>query len=193
MTDNGRIRIEPSGKRVRAILGGETIVDSINTLMVWEVPYYPTYYFPEGDVKMDALVESGETKRSPSRGDATLYQVKAGGKEGQAYGYLEPKIEELAGHIALVWPSMDYWFEEDEEVFTHPRDPYTRIDIVPSSRRVRVELDGVTQPAPAPRYSRTPGEIQGPAARVGEHSEEVLRDWGFSSSQIAKLRASAAL
>lgn len=144
MSDQGRIRIEPSGKRVRAILGGETIVDSSAPLMVWEVPYYPTYYFPEADVNVDALVDSGETKRSPSRGDATLYQVKAGGKEGRAYAYLEPKIEELVGHVAVSWSSMDHWFEEDEEVFTHPRDPYTRIDIVPSSRRVRVEIDGVT-------------------------------------------------
>lgn len=112
--------------------------------MVWEIPYYPTYYFPEEDVKMDALVDSGETKKSPSRGIATLYQVKAGGKEGMAYAYLDPKIEDLAGHVAIKWSSMDHWFEEDEEVFTHPRDPYTRLDILPSSRRVRVEIDGVT-------------------------------------------------
>ena len=39
---------------------------------------------------------------------------------------------------------MDHWFEEDEEVYVHPRDPYTRIDILSSSRRVRVEIDGVT-------------------------------------------------
>lgn len=39
---------------------------------------------------------------------------------------------------------MDAWFEEDEEVFTHPRDPYTRLDILPSSRHVRVEVDGMT-------------------------------------------------
>jgi uncharacterized protein (DUF427 family) len=39
---------------------------------------------------------------------------------------------------------MDAWFEEDEEVFTHPRDPYTRVDILPSSRHVRIEVDGAT-------------------------------------------------
>jgi uncharacterized protein (DUF427 family) len=39
---------------------------------------------------------------------------------------------------------MDAWFEEDEEVFTHPRSPYTRVDILPSSRHVRIEIDGVT-------------------------------------------------
>lgn len=144
MSETGRIKVEKTAKRVRALLGGEIVVDSNSPLMVWEIPYYPTYYFPEADVKMDALVDSGETKKSPSRGVATLYQVKAGGKEGSAYSYPEPKIEDLAGHLAFKWDSLDHWFEEDEEVFTHPRDPYTRVDILPSSRRVRVEVDGAT-------------------------------------------------
>ena len=144
MSERGRVKVEKSKKRVRAMLGGEVIVDSTSPLMVWEVPYYPTYYFPKADVKMDALVDSGETKKSPSRGVATLYTVKAGGKEGSAYGYAEPEIDALKDHISLKWSSMDHWFEEDEEVFVHPRDPYTRVDIVPSSRRVRVEIDGVT-------------------------------------------------
>lgn len=144
MADQGRVKTEVSGKRVRALLGGEVIVDSTAPLMVWEVPYYPTYYFPEADVKMDALVDSGETKKSPSRGLATLFKVKAGGKEGLAYAYPEPKIDELRGYVSLRWDTMDHWFEEDEEVFTHPRDPYTRVDIAQSSRRVRVEIEGVT-------------------------------------------------
>jgi uncharacterized protein (DUF427 family) len=126
------------------MLGGEIIADTADALLVWEIPYYPTYYFPESDINMDALVDSGETKNSPSRGLATLYTVKAGGKEGSAHGYTEPEIERLAGHIAFNWSSMDHWFEEDEEVFVHAKDPYTRLDILPSSRRVRVEIDGVT-------------------------------------------------
>jgi uncharacterized protein (DUF427 family) len=126
------------------MLGGEIVVDSTSPLLVWEVPYYPTYYFPEADVKMEAIVETGETTKSPSRGVATVHTVKAGGEEGIAYSYADPKIAELAGHVAFKWESLDHWFEEDEEVFTHARDPYTRLDILPSSRRVRVEIDGVT-------------------------------------------------
>lgn len=144
MTDRGRVRVEKSDKRVRAMLGGEIVVDSLKPLLVWEVPYYPTYYFPAEDVQTDLLVETGETRRSPSRGEATQYVVKAGNGEGAAYAFLEPKIEELEGHYAFVWKTLDHWFEEDEEVYVHPRDPYSRIDIVPSSRRVRVEIEGVT-------------------------------------------------
>lgn len=144
MADRGRVRVEKGNRRVRAMLGGEVIVDSTEPLLVWEVPYYPTYFFPEADVRTDLLVATGETRRSPSRGEATQYAVKAGGREGAAYAFHEPEIPELAGHYALVWRTIDHWFEEDEEVYVHPRDPYTRIDILPSSRRVRVEIDGVT-------------------------------------------------
>ena len=67
MPDRGRVRTEPIGKRVRALLGGEMVFDTISPLLVWEIPYYPTYYIPEADVNTDLLVETGETKRSPSR------------------------------------------------------------------------------------------------------------------------------
>jgi uncharacterized protein (DUF427 family) len=54
-----------------------------------------------------------------------------------------PPIEELRDLIRLDWDAMDGWFEEDGEVSTHPRDPYTRVDILATSRPVRAELDGV--------------------------------------------------
>jgi alpha-methylacyl-CoA racemase len=55
------------------------------------------------------------------------------------------------------------------------------------ARRTFVEHGGVTQPAPAPRFSLTPSEITRPPARHGEHTDEVLADWGFSASEIAQL------
>lgn len=144
MSERGRVRVEPSQRRVRAMLGGEFVADTTRPMLVWEVPYYPTYYFPEADVRSDLLVETGEVRRSPSRGEATQYAVEVNGSEGVAYSFKAPKIEEIEGHVAFVWQTMDHWFEEDEEVFVHARDPYTRIDILPSSRRVRIEIDGVT-------------------------------------------------
>ena len=61
------------------------------------------------------------------------------------------------------------------------------------ARQTFVELGGVVQPAPAPRFSATPGAIQGPPPAVGAHDEEALSDWGFSSEQIANLRTAGAL
>jgi uncharacterized protein (DUF427 family) len=126
------------------MLGGETVADTISPLMVWEAPYYPTYYFPPSDVRTDLLVDTGERRRSPSRGEATQYVVKAGNAVGAAYAFHDPNIPEVADHYVFVWNTMDHWFEEDEEVYVHARDPFTRIDILHSGRRVRVEIDGVT-------------------------------------------------
>jgi uncharacterized protein (DUF427 family) len=142
----GRVRIEPGAKRVRAYLGGEPVADTTRPALVWEVPYYPTYYFPLADVETGLLEPDGDVAHSPSRGDGRMFTVRAGGKEAPraALRYDDSPIAELRDLIRLDWHSMDAWFEEDEQVFTHARDPYTRIDILPSSRHVRVEVDGVT-------------------------------------------------
>jgi uncharacterized protein (DUF427 family) len=142
----GRVRVELGRKRIRAYLGGELVADTTRPLLVWEKPYYPTYYFPSPDVNSDLLTEDGGVAHSPSRGDAKLLTVRAGKQErvGAALLYENSRFEELNATIRLEWAAMDAWFEEDEEVFTHPRDPYTRVDILPSSRHVRVVVDGIT-------------------------------------------------
>ena len=141
----GRVRVEHGAKRVRAYLGGELVADTTEPLLVWEKPYYPTYYFPSADIRAE-FTPDGSVFHSPSRGDANGFTVRAGGKEaaGAALRYANSPFEELRDAIRLDWNAMDAWFEEDEEVFTHPRDPYTRVDILPSSRHVRVELEGAT-------------------------------------------------
>jgi uncharacterized protein (DUF427 family) len=142
----GSVRIEPGAKRVRGYLGGETVVDTTRPVLVWEIPYYPTYYFPAADVRTELLEPDGGVAHSPSRGDGRTFRLRAGGKvaAGAALRYEDSPIEELRDLIRFDWDTMDAWFEEDEEVFTHARNPYTRVDILPSSRHVRVEVDGVT-------------------------------------------------
>jgi uncharacterized protein (DUF427 family) len=139
------VRVEHGSKRIRAFLGGELVADTTHPLLVWEKPYYPAYYIREVDVRTELLSPDGTVAHSPSRGDGHLFTVRAGGKEavGAALIYEQSPFEELRDAIRLDWTAMDAWFEEDEEVFTHPRDPYTRVDILPSSRHVRVEVDGV--------------------------------------------------
>ena len=61
------------------------------------------------------------------------------------------------------------------------------------SRDTFVEVDGVAQPAPAPRFSRTPVAVQGPPPKAGEHSDAVLADWGFSGERIDAMRAAGAI
>jgi uncharacterized protein (DUF427 family) len=139
-----RLRIEPGEKRIRTYLGGELVADTRHPLLVWEVPYYPTYYFPASDVTSELLEPEDGFSHSPSRGDAATYAIRAGGKlaVGAALRYEQSPIEELRDRIRIEWDAMDAWFEEDEEVYTHPRDPHRRVDILASSRHVRVEVDG---------------------------------------------------
>src|SRR3954453_11823116 len=138
-----RVRVEPGQKRVRALAGGEVVVDTTHPLLVWENPHYPAYYLPRADVTA-TLIPTATTTNSPSRGHAVHYTVKAGGKElvDAAWQYPDSPLEDVRDHVRFDWQAMDAWFEEDEEVFVHPRSPYTRIDILPSSRHVRVLLDG---------------------------------------------------
>jgi len=142
----GRVRIEDGHKRIRTQIGGVTVADSANVKMVWEIPYYPTYYFPQDSVRMDLLSDSGETKRSPARGTANLFDITIGDRTvpQSARVWNEVKIEDVESYVSFDWKLMDAWFEEDEEVYVHARDPYTRIDVLQSSRSIRVEVDGVT-------------------------------------------------
>lgn len=141
----GRVRVEQGSKRIRGFVGGELVVETFRPLLVWEKPQYPTYYFPIDDVRTELLSAEGHTSHSPSRGDAEVMTVAAGGavRAGAALRYDRSPFESLWGTVRFEWDAIDAWFEEDEQVFTHARDPYTRVDILPSSRHVRVEVDGV--------------------------------------------------
>jgi uncharacterized protein (DUF427 family) len=140
------VRIEDGPKRVRSYLGGEVVADTTRPKLVWEIPYYPAYYFPREDVRMELLTPNGRTRHSTSRGEARNFTVKGGNREAEdaAWHYPESPVEELRGLIRFDWDAMDGWFEEDEEVFVHPHDPYSRIDILHSSRHVEIEVNGVT-------------------------------------------------
>ncbi|PSR68939.1 hypothetical protein C8258_07045 [Nocardia sp. MDA0666] len=142
-TNRGRVRTEAGHRRIRAYVDGQVVADTIRPLLVWESPYYPTYYVPVEDLRAE-LVATGSTKHSTSRGEGDIYDVVIGGstRPAAALRYPESPIPELREHIRLDWEQMDRWFEEDEPIYVHPRNPYTRVDILASSRKVRVEIGG---------------------------------------------------
>jgi uncharacterized protein (DUF427 family) len=138
------VHIELSPRRVRAFVNGVAVADSERVLLVYETRRPPAYWFPESDVRMDLL-----TRREPPAGSAAgqlRWRLQLGERviENAAWSYAQPEGElaPLESHIAFYWREMDAWFEEDEEVFVHPRDPYSRVDTVHSSRHVKVEVDG---------------------------------------------------
>ena len=131
------LRMEPSERWVRAQVNGEWVVDSKRPFLVWEHNKYPTYFFPRDDVRMDWLTESAQTKAR------AFWNLQVGERVIERAAYAYPDQAELAGMLSLSWHKMDHWFEEEEEVYLHARDPHKRVDAMPSSRHVKVMLDGV--------------------------------------------------
>jgi uncharacterized protein (DUF427 family) len=142
-------RFEAVHKRVRAKLGAEFIADSRRTMLLWEPPRkIPLYYFPIEDVRTELLTPSAHTRPSDALGVAAYFSVKLGERvsENVAWRYQAPPpgAPDVAGYIAFKWDQVDAWYEEDDEVFVHPHDPYVRIDVLNSSRHVRIEAGGET-------------------------------------------------
>lgn len=135
--------VEPSPRRVRARFGGQTVADSTHVLLAWEPRRLAAYWFPTADVRMDLLEakHTGDTRADTARWDLLVGERVA---KNAAWSYPDPEGPRAAlkDHIAFFWNEMDAWFEEDDEVFVHPRDPYHRVDVLHSSRQVRVEVEG---------------------------------------------------
>ena len=158
----GELRHEPTGKRVRATLAGRTVVDSTRAVLVWEPRrVVPSYAVPLEDVHVD-LVPARSTPATDSVGlslpeisgrpildpsipfevhttDGEALEVRAGDRAAAAF---RPADSDLAGHVVLDFHGLEEWYEEDQRIVSHPRDPFHRIDVLPSSRHVRLELDG---------------------------------------------------
>jgi uncharacterized protein (DUF427 family) len=138
-------RVEPAPRRVRAFLGNELIFDTTRACYVWEVAYYPQYYIPVEDVDPRFLVDE-KHEQSTRRGTARRHGLHAGAAQrpGAVRVFGADAIAGVAGTARFDWDALDAWYEEDEQVFVHPRSPYVRVDALRSHRHLRVSLDEVT-------------------------------------------------
>ncbi len=104
--------------------------------------FLPTYYVPVGDVMPAVLVDPAEAGTG-----LTVWAVAAAGLRADDAAWMHHRppqpLEALAGLVTFSWRDPLTWFEEDEPLLAHARDPHKRVDVVASSRAVRVELDGV--------------------------------------------------
>jgi uncharacterized protein (DUF427 family) len=146
-----RPAVEPTARWVRVRFGGEVIADSRRALLLRQYgpDQLPAYYFPQQDVRMETLApESDPTSEAVPDGAVSWRSVNAGGRLARSAAWVvhtpPPGLAALAGHVSFAWGKMDGWFEEEEEVFVHARDPHKRVDVMPSSRHVRVVIGGET-------------------------------------------------
>lgn len=135
--------IEPVPRRIRAVFAGQVVLDTTAAIYVWEWPNYPQYYVPVTDIRADVLVDE-QRRQKLRRGTARRHGLQVGDQSRPASlrVYTDDAIDGLAGMARLDWDAVDAWYEEDEQVHVHPRNPYTRVDALRSTRHVRIELDG---------------------------------------------------
>jgi uncharacterized protein (DUF427 family) len=139
---DGLLYVEESPKWIRVRFGGETVADSRRPRIVHEHVRLPVIHFPTEDVRTDLLAPSERRERDPVKGEQSFYDLEAGGRvaEEAAWSYAgEPLLE---GLVTFDWHAMDEWLEEEEQLYGHALDPYSRIDVRESSRHVRVSVGG---------------------------------------------------
>jgi uncharacterized protein (DUF427 family) len=143
-----RIEFLPCPKRVRVVFNGTTIADSCRAMLMRETGHTPVYYFPRADVRTDLMRPTARHSHCPYKGDASYWTLGVGDRaaENAVWSYQAPfeEVAEIKDYLGFYWDRMDHWYEEDEEVFVHPRDPHVRVDVRLSHRPVRVVLGGET-------------------------------------------------
>ena len=134
-------------RRVRAVFGGQTVVDTTHAVLLHETGLRPQVYVPLEDIRADLIQPTGHHTYCPFKGTASYWTVTAGGQvaENAIWSYPEPNDESgwLKGYAGFYWNAMDEWYDEDERVEGHIRDPYHRVDVRRSSRPVRVLLGDI--------------------------------------------------
>jgi uncharacterized protein (DUF427 family) len=158
------LRYEPTAKRIRVFLGGEPVADTCEARLVWEPRrVVPTYAVPLASLKAQLVPAGAESGADEDVGvrlpaissrpildptvpfdahscSGTAYDVIAGEDTGAAAAF-RPDDPDLSDYVILEFNAFE-WREEDEPIVSHPHDPFTRIDVLRSSRQVRVESDG---------------------------------------------------
>lgn len=140
------VHVSESPRHVRVFFGGEVIASSKRAKLVREAEVLPAYYFPREDVRLDFLSATAQRSSCPFKGEASYWSIRVSARSAEnavwSYQTPLPAANAIKDHFAFEWPKMDKWMEEEEELYVHARDPYKRVDAIPSSRCVKVIVDG---------------------------------------------------
>ncbi|KAE9969319.1 hypothetical protein EG328_006953 [Venturia inaequalis] len=157
MLDNGPRKISPTTRRVRVLFNNSYIVDTTEAIHVWEHDYFPQYYVPTRSLQNCHYVSKESVPVSATAlPGASILSIEVPGPDGvkakttdRAIAFSEDldsksPASPLAGLARLEFNSMDGWLEEDTPIYVHPKDPFRRVDILPSSRPIKISLNGIT-------------------------------------------------
>ncbi|MDV6271645.1 DUF427 domain-containing protein [Rhodococcus globerulus] len=141
----GEFTFEPSARLVRGTIGEHTVVESTAPVLVWEPDQaVPGYVFPRADVRTELLTPTEAPAHDRHAGVRTWYDLELDGVTYPALAF-DYAVEGLEDYVGIDWfrrtdPGVEHWYEEAEEIFRHPRDPYKRIDSLQSTRHVEVYI-----------------------------------------------------
>ena len=152
LAKDGPVKTLPTPRLVRILYGGEYIVQTTSALFVWEHPYYPQYYIPAS-----ALLESKAPNFTATQGEAIKdsndttiahrYTLRVNSRETNDVlvfsSTLSGPASPVAGLARISFAAMDRWFEESMPIYVHPKDPFKRVDVLPSTRHVQVYVNDV--------------------------------------------------
>jgi len=142
--DPTEVTLLPNPKWIRGFVDGVLVVNSRDVMGVWDNRHFPSWYFPADDVIAE-LRPTGRSEDTPGVGECQIHDLVVGAtiRQGAARTHSNSPVRELRHRVKLDFGSVDRWFEEDMEVFSEPRNPYVRIDALPSSRHVTVSHEGM--------------------------------------------------
>lgn len=156
LATDGPVKVLPTPRMVKLLFNGCYILQTTQARYVWEHPYYPQFYVPKSELLANThttplQVDEGETYRSAD-GKNTLLATQLlltvhSRTTGEVLAFaadLTGPAAPLAGLVKIDFAAIDQWFEEDTPIHVHPKDPFKRIDILTSRRRLTVSIAGVT-------------------------------------------------
>ena len=135
--------LEPSPKHVRVEVAGTMVADSRRPHLLHQPGMPAAWWFPCEDVRMELFDGAGRREPHPLFGSIELFDLRTAGRHEAGFAHRHPDAAALRGLVGLDWRRVDRVYEEDEPVAAEPLDPYHRIDVRDSSRRLRISLDDV--------------------------------------------------
>ena len=137
-------RLDPARRRLRARVNGHWLFDTLDACLFYEKGQHPVYAIPLALLDQNLLEAAEDVSKN---GDGKWWSLRFGDVVRPAVARTWPTapadLPFLKNYVAIDMAAADDWFEEDTEIFVQPRDPYRRVDILESSRSLRVEVDGV--------------------------------------------------
>ncbi len=158
-------------KRFRIVIGGQTIADTRHAKALHESGQLMRIYIPREDIAVDRITRTDHRTACPWTGEASYWSV--GNVENVAWSYAEPNdvAPPIGGYVSFDLGRVDAWYQEEDQGYAHPRDPYHRMDIHRGSQQVVVRLgDQVIARSSAPmilfetalpsRYYLAPDDVE---------------------------------